>query len=216
MTSSHQASTMIQEQEKMKLDPKPGFVIKTKILESKDASKISTKVFINVCHDSRVPKPSVDFEPEVVFPKIIENQWEIPIVVSTAKESKDKKGFPSLVYDCCINDDCFRWCQISKDLRLILIEWCIESIELITTVTLERDYSIPKMLSKGDLTQTELTAEELSDLGFKKLHDLKQDETLGLVEELKLDGEEEPDKKLPSLFNIGGEGTSKKPLIEEL
>ncbi|KAG5420894.1 hypothetical protein I9W82_002775 [Candida metapsilosis] len=208
---------MIEEQDKIKLDPKPGFVIKTKILESKETSQISTKAFINVCHDPQVPRPSDEFEPEVVFPLIIENQWEIPIVLSSVKESKDKKGFPSLVYDCCINDACFRWCQISKDLRLILIEWCIESIELINSVTLERDYSVPKMLSKGELTRTELTKEELSDLGFKKLHDLQQDETLGLVEELKLGSDEEQEEEnLPSLFNIGGESAAKKPMIEEL
>ncbi|CAD1807913.1 pre-RNA processing PIH1/Nop17 family protein [Candida parapsilosis] len=209
--------SMIQDQTKITLHPKPGFVIKTKILESKNSSQLLTKVFINICHDPQVPKPSKEFEPEVVFPMIIENQWEIPIVASVAKESKDKKGFPSLVYDCCINDECFRWCQISKDLKLILIEWCIESIEMINSITLERDYSVPKMLAKGDLTQTELTMDELSDLGFKKLHELQQNEALGVIEELKLEGEnEEEDENLPDLFNIGRDGVQKKPLIEEL
>ncbi|KAI5963931.1 hypothetical protein CANMA_003528 [Candida margitis] len=207
---------MIQDQKKLKLDPKPGFVIKTKILESRNSSQVFTKVFINICHDPQVPKPSIAFEPEVVFPMIIDNQWEIPIVVSIVKDSKDKKGFPSLVYDCCINDECFRWCQISKDLKLILIEWCIESVEMVNSVTLEREYSIPKMLTKGELTQTELTQEELSDLGFKKLHDLEQNETLGVIEELKLEGDNEEEENLPDLFNIGGEGAPKKSLIEEI
>lgn len=216
MTLSHPPMSLIQEQDKIKLNPKPGFVIKTKILESRDSSQVFTKVFINICHDPQVPKPSIDFEPEIVFPMIIENQWEIPIVTSNVKKSKDKKGFPSLVYDCCINDECFRWCQISKDLKLILIEWCIESIELINSITLERDYNTPKMLSKGDLTRTELTKDELSNLGFQKLNELQQNEALGVIEELKLGDDEKEEEDLPDLFNIGGDVEPKKPLIEEI
>ncbi|KAI5961821.1 uncharacterized protein KGF55_003792 [Candida pseudojiufengensis] len=205
------------DQEKIILHPKPGFVVKTKILESKNNEEILTKVFINICHDSQVPKPQIDFEPEVVFPLIIENQWEIPIVVSKVKQSKDKKGFPSLVYDCCINSQCFQWCQLNKDLRLIVIEWCIESVEMINSITLERDYSLPKMLSKGELSETEITKDELNDVGFKKLNDLKQNETLGVLEELNsLDDIEMADgEELPDLFNRGS-SNSKKNLIEEI
>ncbi|KAI5957348.1 hypothetical protein KGF54_000276 [Candida jiufengensis] len=203
-------------QSKIILHPKPGFVVKTKILESKKNEEILTKAFINICHDNQVPKPSVEFEPEIVFPMIIENQWEIPIVVSKARQSKDKKGFPSLVYDCCVNSQCFQWCQLNKDLRLILIEWCIESVEMINLITLERDYSIPKMLSKGDIKEIEITSEELNDIGFKKLNDLKQNETLGVLEEL--NGEDDDimqDDGLPDLFNRGNVRPQKK-LIEEL
>lgn len=143
-------------------------------------SRISTKVFINVCHDPEVPRPSVDFEPEMVFPLIIENQWEIPIIVSQEKESKDKKGFPSLVYDCCINSKCFQWCQVSKDLRSILIEWCIESVELLYSFTLEREFSLPKMLSKGELCNTEIAKDELSGARLKnRLEALQKNEPLG-------------------------------------
>ncbi|EGW33669.1 uncharacterized protein SPAPADRAFT_59038 [Spathaspora passalidarum NRRL Y-27907] len=207
--------SLIEEQEKVTLHPKPGFVVKTKILESKNLARISTKVFINICHDEQVPKPPQDFEPEIVFPLIIENQWEIPIIVSSEKETKDKKGFPSLVYDCCINSRCFQWCQISKDLRLILIEWCIESIELLNELTLEREYTIPKMLAKGELTQTMVTKSELENSLQKKLQELKQNETLGLIEEMAIDEEDEEDNgQLPDLMNINNKPN--KNLIEEI
>ncbi|KAG7663861.1 uncharacterized protein J8A68_002610 [[Candida] subhashii] len=211
---------LIQEQqEKVTLDPKPGFVVKTKILESKDLSQISTKVFINICHDHQVPKPSIDFTPEVVFPLIIDNQWEIPLIVSQEKKTTDKKGFPSLVYDCCINTDCFNWCQISKALRLILIEWCIESVELLYQVVLEREYSIPKMLNKGELSHTIVGKDELETSGFqKKLQELKENEQLGLIQEMSLDDskEDEADQELPDLLNISSQPSTKRKLIEEI
>ncbi|KAI3407008.2 hypothetical protein KGF56_000301 [Candida oxycetoniae] len=194
------------------LHPEPGFVVKTKILECADSTKVLTKVFINICHDDQVPKPSTEFNPDVVFPLIIENQWEIPIVVSKVKETRDKKGFPSLVYDCCINTRCFTWCQINKDLRLILIEWCIESVETINSLVLERDYSLPKMLSKGELTETEITIQELGDLvhahaskSTSKIEDLTINE----------DGDAQVEETLPDLFNRPNLKT-KKPLIEEI
>ncbi|MCP8716835.1 MAG: hypothetical protein M5E90_05380 [Asgard group archaeon] len=207
--------SIIEQQEKITLHPKPGFVVKTRILESTNVSRISTKVFINICHDQEVPRPSVDFEPEVVFPLIIENQWEIPIIVSQEKESKDKKGFPSLVYDCCINSKCFQWCQVSKDLRSILIEWCIESVELLYSLTLEREFSLPKMLSKGELSNTEISKNELSGAGLKdRLEALQKNETLGLIQELGSDTEES--SELPDLMNINGKPVPSKSLIQEI
>lgn len=215
-----------EQSESIQLDPTAGFVIKTKIISANDplAHALSTKVFINVCHDAQVPKPAQDFEPSVIFPLIIDNQWEIPLIVSREKYTKDKKGQPSFVYDCCINTLCFQWCQINNDLRSILIEWCIESIELLFDVILEREYSIPKMLSKGELSQTKILKDELDESGFqKKLQSLKKNETLGLIEEIRdrdQDGMDldEDMGELPNLMNIKAKDTdtSSKPLIQEI
>ena len=217
---------LTEQSESIQLDPTAGFVIKTKIISANDplAHALTTKVFINVCHDTQVPKPAQDFEPSVIFPLIIDNQWEIPLIVSREKYAKDKKGQPSFVYDCCINTLCFQWCQINSDLRSILIEWCIESIELLFDVILEREYSIPKMLSKGELSQTKILKNELDESGFqKKLQSLKKNETLGLIEELKDRDQDHMDLdedmgELPDLMNIKAKdtGTSSKPLIQEI
>lgn len=201
------------------LDPKPGFVIKSRVLEAQNYLKHSsgTKVFINVCHDNQVPKPPQEFDPAIVFPLIIQNEWEIPIIVSEEKQTTDKKGIPSFVYDCCINLLCFQWCQVNSELRQILNEWCLESVELLYEVTLDREYSIPKMLSKGELSLTMVPYLEMSDNGFqKKLQQLKQNDTLGLIEELKPD-EPRDDEDLPDLMNINrGQKAGKKPLIQEI
>lgn len=193
------------------LDPKPGYVIKTRLLKSSNV-QIGTKIFINVCHDPQVPKPPQDFDATVVFPLIVDNQWEIPIIVSREKEVKDKSGQTSLCYDCCINDNCFRWCTINSDLKLILNEWCLEAVELLYNVVLERQYLIPKMLSKGELSKTEIKQKDLTDDGLiKKLDDLKKNETLGLLEELHND-----DMDVDIQLNPHPPKKLKKPLIEEL
>lgn len=213
-------ASIMEQSKKIKLDPSPGFVVKTKILESSkpNVRLITTKVFINICHDKQVPKPKQDFDPAVVFTLIINNKWEIPIIVSEEKIGTDKKGQNSFIYDCCINSTCFQWCQVNSDLRSILIEWCLEAIELLYEVTLEREYSIPKMLSKGELSGTIISESELDESGFqKKLQSLKNNETMGLIEEIRNDDElMEEDDELPSLTNIGGAKSTKKPLIEEI
>lgn len=194
------------------LDPTGGFVIKTRIVEGDAKRPYATKVFLNVCHDLQVPRPPGEFVPEQVFPLIVKNEWEIPLIVSPEKTDKDKKGVPSLVYDCCINTDCFSWVQVNNDLKLILIEWCIESVELMYGLVLDRSYSVPKMLSKGELLKTEVSEEELKGGLHKKMQELKQNEVLGLLDEL----EREPEShgELPDLMNI--DGKKSRPLIEEV
>lgn len=201
------------------LDPKPGYVIKSRVLEAHNYLKYSsgTKIFINICHDSQVPKPKQEFDPAVVFPLIIQNEWEIPIIVSEEKETRDKKGIPSFVYDCCINSLCFQWCQVNAELRQILNEWCLESVEMLYEVTLDREYSIPKMLSKGELSSTVVQNLDITENGFeKKLQHLKENDTLGVIEELK-PVDDQHDRELPDLLNIQREHRpGKKPLIQEV
>lgn len=197
----------------IKLNPTPGFVVKTKIVEGNGDHIYHTKVFINICHDGKVPKPERNFDPAVVFPLIVDNQWEIPLIVSPEKKDSDKKGVPLFVYDCCMNSECFSWIQINNDLKLIAVEWCIEAVELMHELVLEREYTVPKMLSKGELSATEVSREELSNGLQKRLQVLKQNEHLGLLEALEPESDV-IDEELPDLMNIGG--TKTKPLIEEI
>lgn len=198
-------------QKTITLSPSPGFVVKTRILEGQGDHLYSTKVFLNICHDPQVPKPPITFNPETVFPLIVNNEWEVPIITSPEKKSPDKKGVPSFVYDCCINPECFQWVQVSADLRSIVIEWCLEAVEMLHDIVLEREYSVPKMLQKGELSHTEISEEELQGGLHKRLHELKQSETLGLIEEIRQDPDDGP---LPSLMDISGSKT--RPLIEEI
>lgn len=197
-------------QETVTLHPRPGFVVKTKIVHGSGGHTYGKKVFINICHDEQVPKPPGEFDMETVFGKIVKSEWEIPIVVSLERQQADKKGVPSFVYDCCINSECFLWVQISKDLRLILIEWALESVETMHDIVLDREYTQPKMLSKGELGETEITQEDLNHGLLKKLEELQNNETAALVEQLASDFSDQ--EELPDIMNISG----RKPLIEEI
>lgn len=199
---------LVEKKDIVALEPREGFVVKTRVVDcaNHDAHPIATKVFINVCHAEQVPAPA-EFDPAVVFALIINNQWEIPIITLCEKRSTDKKGQPLLVYDCCINSRCMRWCQLNADLRSILIEWCLEAVEMTYEVVLEREYSVPKMLAKGELTRTEMLRSELEASVEKKLHHVADGRAA--VIELLDEGEAEP---LPDIMNVEG----RKVVIEEV
>lgn len=197
----------------VKLLPKPGFVVKTKVVEGRGTHSYGRKVFINICHDGQVPKPPGDYDLEEIFARIMKNEWEIPIVVSLEKTESDKKGVPSLVYDCCINSDTFVWVHLNNDLRLILIEWAIESVETMHDLVLEREYTIPKMLSKGKLSETEITQNDLTGELQERLGELRQNGVASLIEQLMPDDENEDKGPLPDIMNIG---RTSKPLIKEI
>ncbi|CAK7895822.1 protein interacting with Hsp90 1 [[Candida] anglica] len=216
-------ASLIEQGESITLDPFEGFVVKTKIVDAEDleAHQLKTKVFINICYDEQVPKPGQEFDASVVFPMIISNQWEIPIITSQEKTNKDKKGVPSLVYDCCINKDCFTWCQLNSDLKSILIEWCIEAVEILYDITLEREYTLPKMISKGELSKTEILKSEIEGKDMEKELKNMKDERLGLIEELKFGKDEDNDnnegkfEQLPNIMDLKGNKKG-KILIEEI
>lgn len=193
------------------LQPQSGFVIKSKVVAANSAHAPATKVFINVCHDLAVPRPDGPFDPAVVFPKIVENEWEVPIIVSLEKTDTDKKGVPALVYDCVVNSECYTWVQVSRDLRLIVIEWCMESVEMMHDMVLDRDYTLPKLACKGELSHTTVPNGELRQGIQKKLAQMKEAETEAL---LGLDVAPDSPQELPDLRNIAG--SKPKPLIQEV
>lgn len=200
------------------LHPAAGFVIKTRIVEGSAHHVIQTKVFLNICHDRQVPRPP-SFDPETVFPMIVRNEWEVPIVVSREKSTTDKKGVPSFVYDCCINSECFNWIQINPDLRMIVVEWCIEAVELMYEVVLEREYTTPKMAAKGDLGPIEMTPSDLSNGLRAEVEELRKNEIKGLLLEIEHSDDDDSNAnfnpgELPSIMDISG--SKRKPIIQEI
>ncbi|CCH60139.1 hypothetical protein TBLA_0C03360 [Henningerozyma blattae CBS 6284] len=152
-------------------EPTPLFVIKSKVQSSDNRPNTFTfpilqdkKIFINVCCADEIPKPDVDFNPNIVYPLIMNNKWEIPIVTTSIRNDTDKKGNLCYVCDCCINTACADW--ISKDLQLreILNEWCLESCELREVIEISRDnIAFPKMKKKGNKIPTlEILSEDLT------------------------------------------------------
>lgn len=206
---------------KITLEPKPGYVIKTR-LEVPTASperKAFTKVFINVCSDSRVPLPehhNETFRPEIIYPLIINNEWEVPIIVSDERTDKDNKGALSYVYDCFINEKCMLWVREFKDLKKIVTEWCLESVELRFGFSLSREFKFPKLQYKGaltplpvikaDLEKQSVIKKEIEKLTSEKEHLLMLD---AVAESRKIEEE-------PQISIFGTPAPAKKPLIEEI
>lgn len=135
----------------LELEPQPWFVVKSLIFSP--ARYQDWKIFINVTHNSQVPTPKTLFDPLKTFNEIMNNNWEIPIITSPMGKDTDKKLNPCLVFDCCINSNILTNIENNIQLRDILIEWCLESVELREDLVILRDENIklPKMKYKGSL-----------------------------------------------------------------
>lgn len=135
----------------LEVEPKPLFVIKS--LVASPFRYQDWKIFINVTHNAQVPKPKTPFHPLKTFNEIMNNDWEIPILTSPMRKDVDKKSNPCLVFDCCISSDLVDSITNSPQLREILIEWCLESVELREDIVILREDNIklPKLNYKGTL-----------------------------------------------------------------
>ncbi|KAH3673437.1 hypothetical protein WICPIJ_009825 [Wickerhamomyces pijperi] len=218
----------------IQLQPRPSFVVKTRLSTStlNPVREQGTKVFLNICTDDNVPTPEIAWSPEVVLPLIMENNWEIPIITSEERESRDKKGDLAYVYDCVIHSKCMRWCIQYPELRDILIEWCLESVELRSDgVSLDREkISRPKMTSKGDVPSLTVLKEDLQNSAQNRLNEeferklIDDKSPLTLLEAKRLDEEGrdmlDDSNEDVDIFNINRDPLasrpSTRPLIQEI
>lgn len=216
------------------INPKPELVIKSKLVSTSNRPtdlaplELGTKVFINLCHDEQVPKPDINFDPAVVYPLIINDQWEIPIITSSMRQDKDKKGALCYVWDCCINTQCAQWIRKEYQLREIVVEWCLESCDLAELLEISRDdVSFPKMKSKGPIPPLEMLSEELKSDYKKEMAKMAEEgsdnpDNLIKMRRSLMDDEEKialEEEKLPPLFptnNNEPSANERKPLIEEI
>lgn len=195
------------------IEPTPHFTVKTRLVQPSGLLNYlpNTKLFTNICSSSLVPPPSSPFQPPETYKLIMSDQWEIPIVTSSHRLDTDKKGDQCIVFDCVINSDAMRWVQNDKQLREIVIEWCLESVEVRSECTLDREkISIPKMVSKGKPGVVEWVREDQS----------KEQGGVSEISEL-LDMKrivEENDDNLDTNVELLGPSVSngRKPLIQEI
>ncbi|KAG0653308.1 hypothetical protein C6P45_003976 [Maudiozyma exigua] len=199
------------------IKPSPIFVIKSKLLNGSQQ-----KLFINVCHATNVPGPTIPFDPRNTYTAIMNNEWEIPIVTSQMRSDTDKKGDICSVADCIINDSLVVIINDVNNFQLkqILVEWCIESVEVRENVMIHRDcIKFPKMKFKGD---------ELPDLEIRNDGDNEDDDIVmednnsvsGFLQMKKdlLDKEEMDDETngLKTLFPMSLSSKDNKPLIQDI
>lgn len=198
------------------IKPEPIFVIKSKLLNGSQQ-----KIFINVCHANNVPQATIPFDPRNTYTAIMNNEWEIPIVTSQMRSDVDKKGETCCVADCIINDSFVEIINNVNNFQLkqILVEWCIESVEVRENVMIHRDsIKFPKMKFKGDeLPDLEIRNDDESNDADIEMEDNSVSGFLQMKKDL-LDKEEIEDETngLKTLFPTNVSNHSHKPLIQDI
>ncbi|SCV05590.1 LANO_0H10836g1_1 [Lachancea nothofagi CBS 11611] len=206
------------------VEPQAGFAIKTKIENSANGElEHGVKYFVNICHAAEVPMPEVPFEPAVVFPLIMANRWEIPIVTSTARQDQDKKGSICYVSDCCVNTSCLEWVRCNPQLKEILVEWCLESCELRQGIELSRKkLAYPKLRSKGshiptlEILKEDLHADPEREARELSAQDRNKDPQAILELRRDLINDEEDLKSNNSLPTLFPQPSTNRKLVEEI
>ncbi|KAK9239688.1 pre-RNA processing PIH1/Nop17-domain-containing protein [Lipomyces kononenkoae] len=108
------------------LIPSPGFVVKTSLEAptTDPQAAAGSKVFLNICSSKRVPEAPGGFDR--IEEAILRDDWSIPVIVSSAREDTDKAGSKCLVYDCCVNTKILQRALRDSNVRIVLIESCLE------------------------------------------------------------------------------------------
>lgn len=191
----------------VQLNPTPGYVVKTLLVSAAKNPKRrqGLKVFINMCSDQHLPEPR-EKNPEAIVAMAEQGlNWDFQVVVSEEKEDVDKAGRKCSVWDCIMHPWFLVQSIHNPMLNVLVIETCLELVEAKAGVDLSREYTLPKMLSKGELARPVLQGSEIAgsdDLtgGFDDL--AKQ---IASQEELRADKQD-----------ITQEIRPVKPLIEEI
>ncbi|KAJ3406964.1 PIH1 domain-containing protein 1 [Chytridiales sp. JEL 0842] len=138
----------------MQITPTPGFVIKTSLGSAKEDWPEGLKVFINVCHSSDVPPPPTG-DYEEVRRAVSEGdnvRFKVPMSLAGPRVDKDKAGKLCLVFESCINTDPLKRTEIDADFKLFLVQLVFEWIEAKHEISLVKEFSLPKLRSKGLLS----------------------------------------------------------------
>eukprot|EP00833_Pecoramyces_ruminatium_P009923 jgi/Orpsp1_1/1183955/evm.model.c7180000087376.1 len=139
----------------MEIEPEPGFVIKTHNKKTVEGFTEGLKIFINICHNGKVPPPPIATDEEIR--KAIEaednTKYKVPLSLSTPRTDLDKSGKTCVVFDACINTNAIIKATKDYDYKLFLIELAIEWVEEKYKLELSREFSLPKMRAKGKLVK---------------------------------------------------------------
>lgn len=108
--------------ESTRIQPQPGFCIKTNSAEG--------KVFINICHSPSIPPPA-DLTEDELLQMLEEDQagFRIPMSLGEPHAELDAKGQGCTAYDVAVNSDFFRRMQNSDFLRELVITIAREGLE---------------------------------------------------------------------------------------
>lgn len=137
--------------------PKPWFVIKTHFVNDQK------KLFVNVCVSKDVPAPPKVSKEELAQTLAgIDTGFRVPMSLAPFgnnssqaknmfKTDKDKRGVECCVIDTCVNSsliDLFGSAELLGFLCELVLSW----VEQRTGKLLSREYTLPKMKQKGELS----------------------------------------------------------------
>jgi len=139
----------------MEIEPEPGFVIKTHNKKTVEGFTEGLKIFINICHNGKVPPPPIATDEEIRKALEAEDntKYKVPLSLSAPRTDLDKSGKTCVVFDACINTNPIIKATKDYDYKLFLIELAIEWIEEKYKLELSREFSLPKMRAKGKLVK---------------------------------------------------------------
>ena len=164
------------------INPKPGYVLKTKDLTE------GCKVFINICSDENIDKPTSKVENVSGSQGL---QWAIPYSQSQPREDIDKGGEKCMVYDVIFHHDTLY--LAGKDLRLrdLVHSTALDALERAFQVKCDRNnLKFPKMKFKGVFRPTVIRkpiGENSQETGDKKtLGQPSMDDILPEIKTLKI------------------------------
>ncbi|KAL7747211.1 hypothetical protein RI367_007422 [Sorochytrium milnesiophthora] len=143
-----------QQQQAFTVVPEPAFVIKTALLKSTDTYPSGFKLFINIAHSPYIPAPPVATDEEIRAAINGGNgEWKVPMSLTAPRDDIDKgaPGRPCVVFDACINSDVLHKAEKDTDFKLFIIELAVEWVEEKHKMSLSRDFTLPKLRSKGPL-----------------------------------------------------------------
>ncbi|KAJ3341819.1 PIH1 domain-containing protein 1 [Gonapodya sp. JEL0774] len=139
--------------EKYEIVPKPAFVVKTHLAEKTEEYPADLKLFINLCHHASLPAPTPlsDDEFETALAQEDTDKLKVAMSLNEARGEVDKASRPCLVLDACVHTSHIASCERNPDYRHFLIECVLGMVETRNKWKVARDYSLPKLRSKGPL-----------------------------------------------------------------
>jgi len=123
------------------INPKPGYVIKTKNLSC------GTKVFVNICSDDNIGKPTSKAETVSGSQGL---QWSIPYSQSQPREDIDRSGEKCMVYDVIFHPDTMYLATRDPRMKGLVHSTAIDALEQAFGAKCDRNnLKYPKMKFKG-------------------------------------------------------------------
>lgn len=151
-------------QNTLSFTPEPAYVVKTLTVSKTAGFPQGLKFFLNICHSSQIPAPS-SFED--VRNRIVHgDEWDITVLGSEVRFDVDKAGKKSAVVDCCVNSRVLHLGLSDEVIRAYIIETSVEMVENKAGAVLSREFSMPKMVSKGELQKVQTGGKSAPAINF--------------------------------------------------